>query len=408
MEVLSPAGNLAKVKYAVAYGADAVYAGSQDFSLRAKADRFDQHDLLEAVKFCHQHQRKLFVPLNIYAHNRHLPGIRTYLEQLSETQIDALIVSDLGVLDLVQHITPHIPVHISTQANVTSYQAALAYQKLGAKRIILARELTYEEIHTIREKCPDLELEIFIHGAMCISYSGRCLLSAFLNNRSANLGECTHPCRWKYSLVEESRPTQFFGIEEDQHGFYFMNAKDLCLWEQLSLIFQMGIDSIKIEGRMKSLYYIAAVTRAYKQAILSLQKSEKPDPFWQEELQKVSHRVYTKGFFQDYQAEKAQNYESAQYFRHWQFVGNLLHWTNGYAYVQSYHKIQPSDMIEFIFPAREHDFHLQNFELFDENKQKIVFTKPNSVFLIKIDQPLPEYGILRKKTKEQDFNESSL
>jgi putative protease len=394
MEILSPAGNLEKIKYAIRYGADAVYAGSQAFSLRAKADNFEYDDLLEAVRFCHEHGKKLFVPLNIYAHNRHIDGIREYIRSLYSAQVDAVIVSDLGVFDLIQDIAPKMPIHISTQANVTSYQSVRSFERLGAKRIILARELTFKEILEIRERCPDIELEIFIHGAMCISYSGRCLLSAYLNNRSANLGECTQPCRWKYSLIEESRPLQSFPIEEDEHGFYFMNSKDLCLWNRLSEIYKAGIDSVKIEGRMKSLYYIAAVTRAYKQSLLAIKNGHKPDAFWHKELDKVSHRIYTEGFFDGFDADDTQNYETSTYVRDWQFVGNVEKYENGFAYIRSYHKISREDEIEIIFPDKKNDIKLTSFELYDDELNEIEFTKPNTVFCIKIAN-IPDFGIIR-------------
>ena len=440
MELLAPAGNLEKVKYAVVYGADAVYAGSKDYSLRAKADNFDSDDLIQAVDFCHQYKAKLFVPLNIYAHNRHIEDIKTYVKNLQYANIDAIIVSDIGVLDIIKNIAPDIPIHISTQANVTSYHSVKAFQSLGAKRIILARELTFDEIKEIRQKCPDMELEMFVHGAMCISYSGRCLLSAFLNNRSANRGECTQPCRWKYNLVEESRPKESFPIQEDKHGFYFMNSKDLCLYNRLDEIYQAGIDSVKIEGRMKSLYYIAAVTRAYKAKINNCKSKENlqdtsyklqdtppyplhkcggensphiygggrggqielqtPNSKLQDELDKISHRIYTEAFFDGFNVDDTQNYDTSTYIRDWQFVGNILNSDNGYAFVQSYSKIDNNDQIEIIFPDAKYDLALNNPILFDENFKEISFTKPNSRFYIKLDKQIPQYGIIRVKNHE--------
>ena len=377
------------------YGADAVYAGSQDFSLRAKADNFTSADIQKAAEFCHRYHKKLYVPLNIYAHNRHIEAIKSYLLVLEKAKVDAVIVSDIGILDLVKSITPEIPVHISTQANVTSYQSVKAYQKLGAKRIILARELSFTEIKEIRQNCPDMELEIFVHGAMCVSYSGRCLLSMYLNQRSANLGECTQPCRWKYTLVEESRPEQNFPIEEDQHGFYFMNSKDLCLFDRLSEIINIGVDSVKIEGRMKSLYYVAAVTRAYKQAITHIKGEKTIDiNYFRVELEKVSHRVYSEGFFA--QEKDMQNYETAQYVRDWQFVGNIVSINYDMAQVKSFHKITPNDEIEIIFPDKKFDTKIVKPKLFNEEMSEIEFTKPNSTFYIKIPTGLPEFGIIRK------------
>jgi len=394
MELLSPAGNLEKIKYAIIYGADAVYAGSHDFSLRAKADNFTVQDLQQAVEFCHVHQKKLYVPLNIYAHNRHIEGIKSYIKVLEKAKIDAVIVSDIGVLDLVKSISPDLTIHVSTQANVTSFQSVKAYQKLGAKRVILARELSFHEIKEIREKCPDIELEIFVHGAMCVSYSGRCLLSMYLNNRSANLGECTQPCRWKYSLTEESRPQQNFPIFEDQNGSFIMNSKDLCLFDRLSDIYNLGIDSIKIEGRMKSLYYVATVTRAYKQAIASIKGNSKVDlSYFRAELEKISHRVYTQGFFSE--EKDLQNYETAQYVRDWQFVGNITKIQDEYATVRSYHKITPQEEIEIIFPEHDYDLKISKPNLYNMEMEELEFTKPNSCFILKLPKALPDFGIIR-------------
>jgi len=408
MEVLSPAGNLQKLKYAIAYGADAVYAGSQDFSLRAAADTFTHDDLLEATAHCHAHGKKIYVPLNIYAHNRHIDPIRKYIQNLADAQIDAVIVSDIGVFSLVKEIAPQIPIHISTQANVTSYQAVQAWQKLGAKRIILARELSAPEIATIKEKCPDMQLEIFVHGAMCMAYSGRCMLSAYLNQKSANLGQCTHPCRWNYSivgtpfmvsdinsfsLVEESRPDQSFPIQEDAHGFYFLNSKDLCLWDRLSEIYDMCIDSIKIEGRMKSVYYISAITRAYKHAVTQITQGLPTDPTYKDELYKVSHRLYTEAFFAS--EPDIQSLHTTQYDRAYQFIGNIISVKGDLALVQSFQKATTDHTFEVIFPDKKYDISLQNPEIFDTDMNPIPFTKPNSQFYIRLGINIPEWGIVR-------------
>jgi putative protease len=402
MEILSPAGNLEKIKYAVAFGADAVYAGSQDFSLRASAETFDYDDLFSATEYVHARGKKLYVPLNIYPLNRHIPDIKPYISNLIKAKVDAVIVSDIGIFDLVQTLAPELPIHISTQANVTSYQAVNTWKKLGARRIILARELCHSEIKEIRERCPDIELEIFVHGAMCVSYSGRCLISSYLNNRSANLGQCTQPCRWRYSLAEETRPGEFFPVEQDKHGFYFMNSKDLCLWHKLKDIYEIGVDSIKIEGRMKSLYYISAVTRAYTQTVLSIKNGTPIDTFWSQELDRVSHRVYTEGFFSELDHNTMQNYESSQYTRDWQFVGNIVSHHTRFALVKSYHKITRDDQIEIICPDRELDMQIKNPALFDEKMQPISFTKPNTNFFVEIGETALPFGILRVCRTAQD------
>ncbi|MCK4653198.1 MAG: U32 family peptidase, partial [Candidatus Cloacimonetes bacterium] len=264
MELLSPAGNIKKLKYAINYGADAVYTAGRKFGLRAKCLNLSYEELKEAVNFCHHNVKKIYITVNIFAHNSDLEKIPSYLKFLQKIKVDAVIVSDPGVLELVKEHTPELPIHVSTQANITSWKSAEFWFKQGAKRIILARELTISEIRRIREKVPGIELEMFIHGAMCMSYSGRCLLSSFLNNRSANRGYCTQPCRWEYHLIEQTRPGEYFQIEEDKYGSYILNSKDLCLIDRLSEIMEAGINSVKIEGRMKSLYYVANVTRTYK------------------------------------------------------------------------------------------------------------------------------------------------
>ncbi|HOE91106.1 MAG TPA: U32 family peptidase [Candidatus Cloacimonadota bacterium] len=398
MELLAPAGNFEKAKYALQYGADAIYIGGKQYSLRAKADNLDDEQLIHLIEYTHSLKKKIFITVNIYAHNSHLDGLEEYIKYLSALNFDGIILADPSIFNLVKKYAPHLPIHISTQANITNWQTVKFWQELGAKRVILARELTFAEIKEIREKCPDIELEIFVHGAMCISYSGRCLISAFFNNRHANLGECTHPCRWNYSLVEESRPGEYFPVEEDEHGTYFFNSKDLCLWNRLKEIYDLGIDSIKIEGRMKSAYYVANVVRTYKNALTAIKEGKTVNPTWEEELDKISHRVYAEGFFAGFDSNTTQHYSSSAYTRDWQYLGNIIKHDNQYAWVAVLSKFSLAEEISFIFPDLNTDFTLKIEELFDETDHQIDFTKPNTIVKIPINRTIPDFGILRKQT----------
>lgn len=299
MELLAPAGNFEKLQAALIYGADAVYIGGKNFSLRAYGDNFSEAEILQAVEFTHKLGKKIYVAANIFAHNGDLDALGEFLEFLDGAGVDAVLVSDLGVFSLARSLTKNLELHVSTQANVTNYRTAKFFHELGASRIVLARELTLEEILEIRRNCA-AELEIFVHGAMCISYSGRCYLSHYLTGRDGNNGECTHSCRWKYSLLEEKRPNEYFDVAEDSRGAYIMNSKDLCLLPHLDKVIESGVASLKIEGRMKSVNYVAGVVKVYRAAIDSY--FENPQNFmiraeWLAELDKVAHRPYTTGFF---------------------------------------------------------------------------------------------------------------
>lgn len=297
-ELLAPAGNFEKLQAALIYGADAVYFGGKDFSLRAFGDNFTRDEILQAVDFTHALGKKIYAAVNIFAHNADIDALADYLTFLEDAGVDAVLISDAGVLTLAKELTA-LEIHISTQANVTNWRAAKFFHDLGAKRIVLARELTRAEISDIKAHCA-AELEIFVHGAMCISYSGRCWLSKFLTGRDANQGACTHSCRWKYQLVEETREGEFFPVGEDNRGAYVMNSKDLCLLPKLADVIQSGVASLKIEGRMKSVNYVAGVVKVYRAAIDAYFAD--PENFsvrdaWLAELDKVAHRPYTTGFF---------------------------------------------------------------------------------------------------------------
>ena len=303
-ELLVPAGSLEVLKIAVIYGADAVYIGGESFGLRAKAKNFTLEEMEQGIAFAHAHQAKVYVTANIFAHNGDLAGVREYFEKLREIKPDALIVSDPGVFKIARQVCPQIEVHISTQANNTNYESLLFWHELGAKRVVCARELSLAEIGDMRRMIPDtLEIEAFVHGAMCISYSGRCLLSNYFTGRDANQGACTHPCRWQYAVVEEKRPGEYLPVYENERGTYIFNSKDLCMIEHIPDLIRAGIDSFKIEGRMKTALYIATVARTYRRAIddclESLALYEEHLPWYRQQIASGTFRQYTTGFFME-------------------------------------------------------------------------------------------------------------
>ncbi|MFP4662782.1 MAG: peptidase U32 family protein [Halanaerobiales bacterium] len=323
VELLAPAGNLEKLKLAILYGADAVYCGGHSYGLREGADNFTLEELEEAVEFVHSHDAKIYITVNMIPHNEDLEGLAEYLQQLASINVDSLIVSDPGIISIIKEEGINTPVHLSTQANAVNWASIRFWKKQGVERVILARELSRKEILEIKEKT-DIELEMFIHGSMCISYSGRCLLSNYMTGRDANRGKCAHSCRWKYHLVEEQRPGEYYPIYEDDQGTYIMNSKDLCLIEYIPEIIEAGISSLKIEGRMKSLHYVATVTSVYRKAIDSYYRD--PDNYqfkeeWLEELRKVSHRDYITGFFLSPPGTEEHNYDSSAYQRNYDFMG---------------------------------------------------------------------------------------
>ncbi|MBQ4259897.1 MAG: U32 family peptidase C-terminal domain-containing protein [Lachnospiraceae bacterium] len=328
-ELLIPASSLEVLKTAVIYGADAVYIGGEAFGLRAKAKNFTKEEMAEGIAFAHARGVKVYVTANILAHNEDLEGARTYFEELRDMQpeaCDALIISDPGMFTIAKEVWPEVEIHISTQANNTNYQTYLFWWNMGAKRVVSARELSLQEISTIREHIPeDMEIESFIHGAMCISYSGRCLLSSFLAGRDANQGACTHPCRWKYAVMEEKRPGEYFPVEENERGTYIFNSKDLCMIEYIPEIVAAGIDSLKIEGRMKTALYVATVARTYRKAIDDLLTSEETYranmDWYKEEISKCTYRQFTTGFYFGKPTEETQIYDNNTYVNEYIYLG---------------------------------------------------------------------------------------
>lgn len=326
IELLIPASRLEVLKVAVMFGADAVYIGGEAFGLRAKAKNFSLEEMKEGVEFAHAHDVKVYVTANILAHNKDLDGAREYFEELKQVGMDALIISDPGMFTIAKEVLPDVDIHISTQANNTNYATFNFWYKMGARRVVTARELSLEEIKTIRKNIPDdLEIETFIHGAMCISYSGRCLLSSFMAGRDANQGACTHPCRWKYSVVEESRPGEYMPVYENERGTFIFNSKDLCMIEHIPELVEAGIDSFKIEGRMKTALYVATVARTYRLAIDDYLRD--PEyyrsriPFYKSEISKCTYRQYTTGFFFGKPDKDTQIYDSNTYEHEYTYLG---------------------------------------------------------------------------------------
>ena len=399
-ELLAPAGNMEKLKMALLYGADAVYLGGKAFGLRAFGGNFTNEELQEAVDFAHKLGKKIYVTVNIFPHNSDIAKLPAYLTFLNEIKVDAILVADLGVFTLAKEYAPDVELHISTQANNTNWAAVNAWAELGASRVVLAREMSLEEIKEIREKC-SVELEMFVHGAMCISYSGRCLMSNYLTGRDANRGSCAQPCRWNYALVEEKRPGQYFPVLEDERGTYIFNSKDMCLLPYLPDVIASGVDSLKIEGRMKSVHYAASVVKAYREAIDSYFAA--PEQFevkqeWVEELDKVSHRAYTTGFYYGRPTEKDQIYGTSSYTQTSDFVGLVLDYDEktGFATVEQRNNMKVGQEIEIFQP------HLAGYrqilqEMYNDEGEAIqVAPHPQQIVKIRMDRPVEPYGILRR------------
>ncbi len=326
LELLAPAGDLEKLKIAVLYGADAVYIGGEAYGLRAKAKNFDIDTMAEGVKFAHDHGVKVYVTANIFAHNPDFEGMADYFKAVEAIGVDALIISDLGVFSVAKEAVPNMEIHVSTQANNTNYKSAQMWYKLGAQRVVVARELSMKEIRQIRDSIPeDMEIEAFVHGAMCISYSGRCLLSNFFTGRDANQGACTHPCRWKYSVVEETRPGEYMPVYENERGTYIFNSKDLCMIEHIPEMIDAGIDSFKIEGRMKTALYVATVARTYRKAIDDYledpKKYEANMPWYRDQISNCTYRQFTTGFYFGKPGDESQIYDSNTYIKEYTYLG---------------------------------------------------------------------------------------
>ena len=406
VELLAPAGDLEKLKYAIAYGADAVYIGGQTFGLRAAAKNFSLDEMEEGIVFAHERGCKVYATLNIIPHNEDLKELPEYLSRLEKMNIDAVIVSDPGTISYIRNKHPQMEIHLSTQANTTNYLSAVFWRGQGIPRIVLARELSFAEIkETIKKSPSTLEFEMFVHGAMCISYSGRCLLSNYLANRDANRGECAHPCRWKYQLVEEKRQGEYFPVSEDEKGTYFFNSKDLCLIGDIKEIIESGVGSLKIEGRMKSLYYVANVVRAYREAIDSYYADKEQysyNPKWLDELKKSSHRQYERGFYDGRPDGNAQIYDTAAYERPYDFIGAVKTYDENtkLAEIEQRNKFVIGDVIEVMQPGFK-SFTQKVSALYDSEMNPVSCAPhPKQKLFLLMDQPVKAFDILRKKREE--------
>lgn len=359
-ELLAPAGNLERLKIAFAYGADAVYIGGRQFGLRAFADNFSREEMEEGIEYAHKSGKKVYVTMNIFAHNEDFDGMEDYITMLDEIKADAVILSDPGILGLVRDTAPSLEIHLSTQANSTNWRSATFWHQQGVKRIILARELSLQEIKGIRDNTPQsLEIEAFIHGAMCMSYSGRCTISNYLTGRDANRGECSQPCRWKYHLVEEKRPGEYMPIVEDERGTYFFNSKDLCMLEFIPELMETGLTSLKIEGRMKTSYYVANVISAYRKELDRYCDNTSNyifDPNNLKELNKASHRPFTTGFYFKKPGSEDHVYDNSSYIREYDFVGMLLETLEekGLILVEQRNSFAVGDQLEIMQPGEHH------------------------------------------------------
>ena len=402
-ELLIPASSLEVLKTAVVFGADAVYIGGEAFGLRAKAKNFSMEDMKEGIAFAHAHGVKVYVTANILAHNRDLEGVRAYFEELKEIKPDALIIADPGVFMLAKEICPEIERHISTQANNTNYLTYQFWYQQGAKRVVSARELSMEELRELRAHIPeDLEIETFVHGAMCISYSGRCLLSNYFTGRDANQGACTHPCRWKYAVMEESRPGEYLPVYENERGTYIFNSKDLCMIEHIPELLESGIDSFKIEGRMKTALYVATVARTYRKAIDDCLKSrelyEEHMPWYKEQIAACTYREFTTGFFYGKPDESSQIYDNNTYQKGYTYLGIAGDVdAENYIHLEQRNKFSVGEMIEIMKPDGENLAVRVEAILNEEGEAMESAPHPQQKLRVKLSGKADACDILRRK-----------
>lgn len=398
-ELLAPAGNMEKLHMALLYGADAVYLGGKMFGLRAFASNFSLAEMDEAVAFAHSLHKKVYVTVNIFAHNEDINNLPDYLRNLQAIGVDALLISDFGVWSVAREIIPEMPLHVSTQANTTNWAAVKAWENLGASRVVLARELSFTEMKEIGSKT-EVELEAFVHGAMCISYSGRCWLSSYLTGRDGNRGACAQVCRWEFNLTEKNRPGEVYDVAGDEQGTYIMNSKDLCLLPYLLQLMEAGICSFKIEGRMKSAHYAASVVSVYRRAIDACWRD--PQHYtvkqeWLDELEKVSHRPYTTGFALGKPDATAQVYTTSSYLQTHEFVGLVRDWDNGRLTVEQRNHMKEGETLEVFCP----DGSLRTLvlkEMRNQDGEPIVAAQhPQMVFTCRAAESIPESAILRRK-----------
>ena len=407
VELLAPAGNLYKLKVAIKYGADAVYIGGEAFSLRTAADNFTPDEMREGIEYAHARGKKVYITANIIPHNRDLREMEKYFKEIYDMGADAVLVSDLGAFNLCRKAAPELEIHISTQANNTNYATVQSWHEMGAKRVVLAREMTLNEVREIKDNIStDCELEVFMHGAMCVSYSGRCLLSNYMTARDSNYGACSHPCRWNYALMEEQRPGEYMPVFENERGTFIMNSKDLCMIEHLPELIGSGVSSLKIEGRVKSEYYVATIVGAYRKAIDKYYENPaeyKFDEKWYDEIKKVSHRDYYTGFFFGIPDTGAQIYGSSSYIRECDLIGIVMDYDEktGIAKVSQRNRFFLGDEVEIMQPGE--DFFTQKVEILkDENMNDIsVANHAAMTVYIKTDRPVVKDAMLRQQKKTE-------
>ncbi|MGM9661425.1 MAG: U32 family peptidase [Faecousia sp.] len=395
LELLSPAGDMDRLKMSVLYGADAVYLAGTSFGMRSFAGNFTPEELRPAVRFAHDHGVKCHVTVNTMPRNDEVAQLPAYLEQLDDAGVDALIVADLGAFMLAGKYAPHCQRHISTQQSIANYECAQSWFDLGAQRVVLARECSLEEIHTIRQKVdPKLEIETFGHGAMCVSYSGRCLLSNYMTGRDSNRGACAQPCRYQYALMEEKRPGEYFPVYEDEKGTYILNSRDMCMIDHLKDLMDAGVDCIKIEGRAKSAYYAAIVTGAYRHCIDDIAAGRETDPVWRDEVEHVSHRVYSTGF---YFGQPGQYVENSRYIREWQIVAKVESCDeNGLAVCSLNNKFRAGDALEVVGPDLR-PFPITAAHMADMDGAPLEEPRtPQMRFTLQLPKPVPPLSMLRR------------
>lgn len=402
-ELLIPASSLEVLKTAVIYGADAIYIGGEMYGLRAKAKNFSKEDMKEGIAFAHKHGKKVYVTANIVAHNMDLNGVRAYFEELKEIGPDALIISDPGVFQIAREVVPEIEVHISTQANSTNYMTYNFWHQQGATRVVAARELSLAELKDIRKHIPDdLEIEAFVHGAMCISHSGRCLLSNYFTGRNANHGACTHPCRWKYAVMEESRPGEYLPVYENERGTYIFNSKDLCMVEYIPELIDAGIDSLKIEGRMKTALYVATVARTYRKALDDFAISEETYrenmDYYHSEISKCTYRQFTTGFYFGKTDENSQIYTSNTYEKEYTYIGMVQgHNDRGFVQLEQKNKFSVGETIEIMIPSGENELVVVKAIEDEEGNPMESAPHPKQKIFVDFGKEIPVGYILRRK-----------
>ena len=400
-ELLIPASSLEVLKTAVIFGADAVYIGGEAFGLRAKAKNFTMDEMREGIAFAHEHDVKVYVTANILAHNNDLAGVREYFEELKEIKPDGLIIADPAIFEIAGEVCPEIERHISTQANNTNYGTFNFWYKQGATRVVTARELSLEEIKEIRANIPeDMEIETFVHGAMCISYSGRCLLSNYMVGRDANQGACTHPCRWKYSIVEETRPGEYYPVFENERGTYIFNSKDLCMIEHIPELIEAGVDSLKIEGRMKTALYVATVARTYRKAIDDYKKDpeiyKRNMPWYLDQISNCTYRQFTTGFFFGKPSEDSQIYDSNTYVKEYTYLGIIGEEKDGTYRIEQRNKFSVGEMIEVMKPNGENVEVTVKRILTEDGVEQESAPHPKQVLYVDLGIKVDKYDILRR------------